>query len=820
MNHKRKTSFQIRLASIAILMLLIALAAVAYSSGRKVETDSDLITQDAVPGTINAHYMRMAMSRSLTLALAAASAKTTEFRDGSLKAVHEADVAFAAALKNYEDSIRRNPQQDRSLLERVKKGYATFNTKRIAFEALILAGDRDGASAYLENELVPAYLPVLQSAEELLKYNHANSISLSGAIHSSVSHLYRAVAVVMVMALACALVLVFNLTTRRRELAELEENQEKFSKAFKSNPSGIAITDLKTGRFIEVNDSYCRIIGFSPEEVVGHTSLELGIWGSSEERSRRFRPLSAGSSLRDMEMNAITRDGSGREVCVNADPIDLGGRPCVISSVVDITERKELQRKQAQLAAIVESSEDAIVGKSLEGVITSWNRGAEKIFGYTAAEAIGQPLLILFPAERREEETKMLARIARGETVQHFETVRVCKDGRRIFISATISPLKDASGKVIGASKIARDITAQKQAGAALRDSEERIRVLGDNLPSGMMYQLDMGAEGQDRRFSYVSAGVERLHEVTAEAALKDAMAIYGQVVEADRSMVAAREAEALAGMKPFMAEVRMRLPSGAIRWSLFSSAPRHAANGHVVWDGIELDITAQKRTDEALREKQSQLLLAMDIAKLAHWEFDVVKNIITGDEHIFQLLGTTSDMEGGLSMSPEEYVRRFVHPEDAGIVAFEVALGIAADDPNFARQFEHRIIRRDGAERVMLVRSRILMDASGRTGKILGTNQDVTEMKQAELRIRQLNRIYAVLSDINKTIVHEKDPQSMLTKACQIAVEKGGFRMAWVGMHNSEVQKVQPVASAGVVEGYLDLVNIDLRDKARRSGP
>jgi PAS domain S-box-containing protein len=801
-------------------MLLIALAAVAYSSGRKVETDSDLITQDAVPGTINAHYMRMAMSRSLTLVLAAASAKTTEFRDASLKAVHEADLAFAAALKNYEDSIRRNPQQDRSLLERVKKGYATFNTKRIAFEALILAGDREGASVFLEHELAPAYFPVLQSAEELLKYNHGNSISLSGAIHRSVSHLYRAVAVVMVLALACAVVLVFNLTSRRRELAELEENEEKFSKAFKSTPSGIAITEIETGRFIEVNDSYCRLIGFSPEEVVGHTSLELGIWGSSEERSRRFRPLSTGGSLRDMEINAITRDGSRREVSVNADPIELGGRNCVISSVVDITERKELQRKQAQLAAIVESSEDAIIGKSMEGVITSWNGGAEKIFGYTAAEAIGQPLLILLPPEHRDEEPEILARIARGETVQHFETVRVCKDGRRIFISATISPLKDGGGKVIGASKIARDITAQKKAGAALRDSEERIRILGDNLPSGMMYQLDMGADGTDRRFTYVSAGVGRLHEVTAEEVLLDANVLYGQVVAEDRPLVAAREAEALAGMKPFMAELRMQLPSGAIRWSLFTSAPRHAANGHVVWDGIELDITAQKQADEALREKQSQLLLAMDIAKLAHWEFDVVKNIVTADEHIFQLLGTTSEQEGGLSMSPEEYIRRFVHPEDAGIVAHEVALGIAADDPNFARQFEHRITRRDGTERVMLVRSQIIMDAGGRTGKILGTNQDITEQKQAELRIRQLNRIYAVLSAINQTIVHEKEPQAMLTKACQIAVEKGGFRMAWVGLYEAAANKLQPVASAGVVEGYLELLNIDLSDKARSNGP
>lgn len=819
MNPKRNTSFQIRLASIAILMLLVALAAVAYSSGRHVQIDSDLITQDAVPGTINAHYMRMAMSRSLTLALAAASAKTAEFRDRSLKAVHEADEAFTAALKNYEGSIRQDPREDRSLLEQVKKSYAVFNTKRLAFEALILAGDSEAASLFLEQELAPAYLPVFQSAEELLKYNHRNSIDLSAAIHRSVSHLYRAVAVVMVLALACAVVLIFNLTTRRRELAELEENEEKFSKAFKSTPSGIAITEIETGRFIEVNDSYCRLIGFPSEEVIGHTSLELGIWGNSEERSRRFQPLKTGGSLRDMEMKAITRDGSRREISVNADPIDLGGRKCVISSVVDITDRKELQRKQAQLAAIVESSEDAIIGKSIEGIITSWNFGAEKIFGYTAEEAIGQPLLILFPEDRRDEEGEILARISRGETVQHFETVRVCKDGRKIFISATISPLKDSLGVVIGASKIARDITAQKQADAALRESEERIRSLGDNLPCGMMYQLDMGPDGNERRFTYVSAGVERLHELTAEAVLLDARALYGQVVEEDRPLVAAREAEALAGMKPFMAELRMRLPSGGVRWSLFTSAPRLAANGHVVWDGIELDITPQKQAEEALRDKQDQLILAMDIAKLARWEFDVVKNTLSGDEHIFRLLGTTSEQEGGLSMSPEEYVRRFVHPEDAGIVASEVALGIATTDPDFARQFEHRVRRRDGAERVMLVRSRILMDGSGRTGKILGTNQDITEQKQSELRIRQLNRIYAVLSDINKTIVLEKDRQEILVKACEIAVGKGGFRMAWVGMHDAAAHKVQPVASAGVVDGYLDLVNIDLSDKARRSG-
>jgi two-component system CheB/CheR fusion protein len=118
---------------------------------------------------------------------------------------------------------------------------------------------------------------------------------------------------------------------------------------------------------------------------------------------------------------------------------------------------------QAMLAAIVESSDDAIVSKSLEGIITSWNKGAEQIFGYTAEEMIGMPLTVLIPPERQDEEPRILARIRAGERVDHFETVRVAKDGRRLEISVTISPMRDTNGRIIGASKIARDITQQKQ---------------------------------------------------------------------------------------------------------------------------------------------------------------------------------------------------------------------------------------------------------------------------------------------------------------------------------------------------------------------
>ena len=132
--------------------------------------------------------------------------------------------------------------------------------------------------------------------------------------------------------------------------------------------------------------------------------------------------------------------------------------------LVDISDRKRADHDAQRLASIVESSDDAIVSKGLDGIITSWNRGAERLFGYTAEEVIGKPITILIPEDRMDEEPEILGRMRRGERVDHYDTVRRRKDGSLIDISLTISPLKDADGRIIGASKIARDITERKRA--------------------------------------------------------------------------------------------------------------------------------------------------------------------------------------------------------------------------------------------------------------------------------------------------------------------------------------------------------------------
>src|SRR5581483_4150420 len=135
----------------------------------------------------------------------------------------------------------------------------------------------------------------------------------------------------------------------------------------------------------------------------------------------------------------------------------------------DVSDARKAELAQRRLAAIVESSDDAIIGKNLDGYITTWNQGAERIFGYTAAEAVGQHITLIIPPERHDEEPKILARLRQGQRVDHYETVRLTKDGRRLNISLTISPIRNLEGDIVGASKISRDITAQKAAENAIR---------------------------------------------------------------------------------------------------------------------------------------------------------------------------------------------------------------------------------------------------------------------------------------------------------------------------------------------------------------
>jgi PAS domain S-box-containing protein len=207
-----------------------------------------------------------------------------------------------------------------------------------------------------------------------------------------------------------------------------------------------------------------RLFGYRAAEAIGqHITLIIPPERHAEEEEILAR-LRRGERIDHFETVRQAKDGRRLDISLTVSPIkDAQGRIIGAAKLArDITEQKGAHENRERLAAIIDSSDDAIVSKTLDGIITTWNRGAEMLFGYSAAEAVGQHITLIIPPERHGEEDNILARLRRGERIDHFETVRQAKDGRRLDISLTVSPIKDAQGRVIGASKVARDITQRK----------------------------------------------------------------------------------------------------------------------------------------------------------------------------------------------------------------------------------------------------------------------------------------------------------------------------------------------------------------------
>ena len=220
-----------------------------------------------------------------------------------------------------------------------------------------------------------------------------------------------------------------------------------------------------------------KMFGYTAKEAIGQPVLMLFPEDRQQEETEIISLIRSGQLVDHYETVRKKKDGSLIDVSVTISPLfDAAGNVIGASKVArDVTEEKKAAEAKSHLAAIVESTDDAIISKTTEGIIKSWNKGAEKIFGYTSEEMIGQPIMTIIPSDRKFEEADILSRICRGERIDHFETVRVHKDGRYVDVSVTISPIFNAQGKVVGASKVAKDITDQKRAHERMQQELEKL---------------------------------------------------------------------------------------------------------------------------------------------------------------------------------------------------------------------------------------------------------------------------------------------------------------------------------------------------------
>lgn len=360
-----------------------------------------------------------------------------------------------------------------------------------------------------------------------------------------------------------------------------------------------ALTEEGPGLIEEANDVAIRRYGYSREELLRMRPTELIDPGSVDLGALIARLRREGSLI--AEVRHRTRGGRIIPVEAALHLTELTGQPAVLTVVRDISERKAAERERALLAAVVASSDDAIISKSLEGLITSWNASAERIFGYSAAEALGQPALMLIPPERHAEEHMILGRLRRGERIEHFETVRVARDGRRLYLSLSVSPIRDGAGRVVGASKVARDITQRMEAERALRESEARFRQLAEALPQIVH---TFSADGLEPL--YLNPRWHAYTGLPEDAPLSAAMreSIHPDDLEAAHASWMGAIAEGGA----FELEVRLRRHDGAYRWFITRVVPVHDEEGRPVrWFGTSTDIHAHKEAEAELEARVAE---------------------------------------------------------------------------------------------------------------------------------------------------------------------------------------------------------------------
>ena len=409
--------------------------------------------------------------------------------------------------------------------------------------------------------------------------------------------------------------------------------------------------------------------------------------------------------------------------------VDSSGAPSRSGCEARLPELSGADADQALLASIVDTCDDAIFSKSLDGIVRSWNRAAESTFGYSFAEIVGKPIGTLLPEDRANEEIQFLETLRQGGRIRSFESVRVRKDGRSIPVSLTISPIRDAEGRMIGASEIARDFTERKAREEALARSERHAKRLADAAPALISY-IDA-----DLRYRFVNRQYESWFGRPCDQIL--GMAMEEVVGEQAFAQLRGYVSEVLAGREVHF-EVEAPYNEGT-RWIDGHYLPHLDAEGQVVGFYVMVtEITRHKEMEQALRQSEQRIRATFDRAAVGIMEVDGSDRVVAVNDRACKILGYQREELLGMS------VLDLTAPEDRAVTTRLHTQLHQGRVETFS--YEKRYLKRDGSLLWVHVSVSAVRDSQGRSVRHIGTLEDISEHKRAE---EERERLVAKLREV-----------------------------------------------------------------------
>jgi len=362
---------------------------------------------------------------------------------------------------------------------------------------------------------------------------------------------------------------------------------------FSASPVGIAVESLD-GQPVFVNPALCRFLGFTEQELRAKHCVDFSPKEDAEKDWALFQQLRAGAiDHYQIEKRYFQRDGSLVWGCLSLSLWNHRSSRLVLAMVEDITEKKKAEEARFRHAAIVESSQDAIISGALDGTIVTWNAGAQRTYGYTESEAVGKPITMLVPPELQDEEKKIRETLKAGNRIEQFETVRIAKGGKRIDVSLSISPIKDSSGGIVGISGIAHDITDRKRA-------EQRYQRLFEKNVAGVSIST-LDGRVLDCNDGWVSIlGYQSKDEIRGRLISE----FYFNSAERQPGLDELFDKQVLVSRR-----LQLMRKDGTAVWVLFNGAVVHVGSDTTLLQATMIDISEWKRAEEALSQMTRKLI-------------------------------------------------------------------------------------------------------------------------------------------------------------------------------------------------------------------